>query len=55
MNCKLMLLRLFCLENKVKNEVFRRSREYPRRLHEKTDRFLYLLRELRDVFRQCSF
>jgi len=24
-------------------------------LHEKTDRFLYLLRELRDVFRQCSF
>ena len=24
-------------------------------LHEKTDRFLYLLRELRDVFQQCSF
>ena len=24
-------------------------------LHERTDRFLYLLRELRDVFRQCSF
>ena len=23
-------------------------------LHEKTDRFLYVLRELRDVFRQCS-
>ena len=24
-------------------------------LHEKTDRFLYLLRELRDVFQKCSF
>jgi len=24
-------------------------------LHEKTDHFLYLLRELRDVFRQCRF
>ena len=24
-------------------------------LHEKTDRFLHLLRELREVFRQCSF
>jgi len=24
-------------------------------LHEKTDQFLYLLRELRDVFRQCNF
>jgi hypothetical protein len=24
-------------------------------LHEKTDRFLYFLRELRDVFRQCDF
>jgi hypothetical protein len=24
-------------------------------LHEKTDHFLYLLRELRDVFQQCSF
>ena len=24
-------------------------------LHEKTNRFLYLLRELRDVFRKCSF
>ena len=23
-------------------------------LHEKTDQFLHLLRELRDVFRQCS-
>ena len=23
-------------------------------LHEKTDRFLYVLRELRDVFRQCN-
>jgi len=23
-------------------------------LHEKTDQFLYLLRELRDVFRQCN-
>jgi len=23
-------------------------------LHEETDRFLHLLRELRDVFRQCS-
>ena len=23
-------------------------------LHEKTDRFLHLLRELRNVFRQCS-
>ena len=23
-------------------------------LHEKTDSFLYLLRELREVFRQCS-
>ena len=23
-------------------------------LHEQTDRFLYLLRELRDVFRQCG-
>jgi len=23
-------------------------------LHEKTDQFLYFLRELRDVFRQCS-
>jgi len=24
-------------------------------LHEKTDQFLHFLRELRDVFRQCSF
>jgi len=24
-------------------------------LHEKTDRFLYVLRELRDVFRQCGY
>ena len=24
-------------------------------LHEKTDQFLYLLRELRNVFQQCSF
>jgi len=24
-------------------------------LHEKTDQFLHLLRELRDVFLQCSF
>jgi len=24
-------------------------------LHEKTDQFLHCLRELRDVFRQCSF
>ena len=24
-------------------------------LHNETDRFLYLLRELRDVFRQCSY
>ena len=24
-------------------------------LHERTDQFLYLLRELRDVFQQCSF
>ena len=24
-------------------------------LHEKTDQFLHVLRELRDVFRQCSF
>ena len=24
-------------------------------LHEKTDQFLYLLRELRDIFQQCSF
>jgi len=24
-------------------------------LHEKTDQFLYLLRELRDVLQQCSF
>ena len=23
-------------------------------LHEKTDQFLYVLRELRDVFRQCN-
>jgi len=24
-------------------------------LHNETDRFLYVLREFRDVFRQCSF
>ena len=24
-------------------------------LHEQTDRFLHILRELRDVFRQCSY
>jgi len=24
-------------------------------LHNETDRFMYLLRELREVFRQCSF
>jgi len=24
-------------------------------LHEKTDQFLYVLRELRDVFKQCNF
>ena len=24
-------------------------------LHEKTDQFLHVLRELRDVFQQCSF
>jgi len=24
-------------------------------LHEKTDQFLHFLRELRDVFRECSF
>ncbi|GHU80153.1 hypothetical protein FACS1894145_5940 [Bacteroidia bacterium] len=24
-------------------------------LHEKTDQFMHVLRELRDVFRQCSF
>jgi hypothetical protein len=24
-------------------------------LHEKTDQFLYLMRELRDVFRQCNY
>ena len=24
-------------------------------LHEKTDQFLYVLRELRDVFKQCKF
>ena len=24
-------------------------------LHEKTDHFLYILRELRDVFKQCDF
>ena len=24
-------------------------------LHENTDKFLYLLRELREVFRKCSF
>jgi hypothetical protein len=24
-------------------------------LHEKTDQFLYVLRELRDVFKQCDF